>query len=530
MIEKDIIKNKYEIIKKINKGFLSDTFLIQDIFNKNKFILKYTNIKKYDTKIIRIFEKEFSLLSNLSNKNIPKVIEYFSIEKDNNLELFIINEYIEGQNLYELIKSGKYFNEKEVINILDSIIEVLDYLHSFSPPILHRDIKPQNIMYSKNNNIYLIDFGASKEIILNNENQSLSTIIGTQSYMPIEQFQGKCLPSSDIYSLGLTIIYLLSHKEPFSLDKKGLKYYFEKDVNISKGFTKILNKMIDPDFSKRYSSVKELKSDLDNLKSGKNNFDKKILFIPILILIIIIYSYESKKETPPKTEIIKIKEIEKNSNTKIIGTIYFDEKLISEITDIKPKFWFRNEDKNIIENPKVVYSNSKFTIDGLSEGNYGMSISIDANEINPMSYPGDFRKWITFSVKNDNVQELQIEMEKLIHLNSPQDNNYKIEKWGEKCDKYSINSPVNFSWDKIEEDIYYDYSVSLINCEPYNNKNIVYSGTTKDNFIKLELPKNENNEYYLFNLYARKKGNKIGSLMTHGSNGHGWDYRFRVIN
>ncbi|MBC7476344.1 MAG: protein kinase, partial [Candidatus Sericytochromatia bacterium] len=159
----------------------------------------------------------------------------------------------------------------EAINITIQVLKILEYLHNFLPQIIHRDIKPSNILVDQDNIVYLIDFGSVKEkLTYGNISQSgISTIIGTQGYMSIDQFEGKAIPSSDIYSLGLTLLYILSHKEPLQLKKNGLNFLFRDVVNISDKFELIISKMIDPDYTKRYMNIPNLKRDLNALDNQK---------------------------------------------------------------------------------------------------------------------------------------------------------------------------------------------------------------------------------------------------------------------
>lgn len=262
---------KYNLIKQIGKGGFSQTFLATDE-NENQYAIKKINLDLHDIRLLHIVEKEIEFIQKISHPNIPKFYESFKVRENDYLEVNIVQEYIEGQNLYQLIKDGKHFTENEVIKILIQVLKILELLHNSNPSMIHRDIKPSNIMIDNNGKIFLIDFGAIKEKVTfeYTSKSGLSTIIGTQGYMPIEQFEGRINVSSDIYSLGLTAIYLLSGKEPLELPKKGLDIQFDKYVNISSNLSSILNKMINPDYTLRYKSVSQVKRDLYNVSDNKN--------------------------------------------------------------------------------------------------------------------------------------------------------------------------------------------------------------------------------------------------------------------
>lgn len=264
------MKNNFNLIEQIGKGGFSKTYLSEDE-NKNKYAIKKISIEKNDFKLLEIIEREIEFIKKISHPNIPKFFSSFQELNGKYNEVNIVQEYIDGQNLYQLIKDGKTFTEFEVIKILIQVCKILEFLHNFNPMVIHRDIKPSNIMIDKQGKIYLIDFGAIKEKVSfeYTSKSGLSTIIGTQGYMPIEQFENRVNPQSDIYSLGLTAIYLLTKKEPLELPKNGLQIDFEPYVNISNNLFSILSKMTEPDYTERYKSINHLKKDLYSLENKR---------------------------------------------------------------------------------------------------------------------------------------------------------------------------------------------------------------------------------------------------------------------
>ena len=105
--------------------------------------------------------------------------------------------------------SSIHLNEKEVENIAQQILEILKYLHSLDPPVIHQDIKPRNIIRDDNGKIYLVDFGAVQNIY-HNTSMRAKTVFVTYGYMPSEQYRGKAIPATDLYSLGATLLHLLN--------------------------------------------------------------------------------------------------------------------------------------------------------------------------------------------------------------------------------------------------------------------------------------------------------------------------------
>ncbi|MBN2440297.1 MAG: protein kinase [Spirochaetales bacterium] len=269
-MEKNFILNKqYKILKKIGQGGFAETFLALDQKTQKKCVIKYLSLKKADKwKSIELFEREAKILNTIDHPFIPDFIDFFTLETKEDTKLYLVQEFIEGKNLAQLLAEGRHFTEKEVLQIALKMTHILDYLHNFSPPLIHRDIKPSNIIFVPPEKIYLIDFGAVRDKLLNME-QGGSTIIGTFGYMPIEQYEGRALPGTDIYSLGATLIHLLSHKDPALMEKKHMRIDFRPHVTISQEFTAIIEKMIEPDYTNRYQSAKELYKDLWDYSTGK---------------------------------------------------------------------------------------------------------------------------------------------------------------------------------------------------------------------------------------------------------------------
>nr|MDJ0746481.1 ankyrin repeat domain-containing protein [Xenococcaceae cyanobacterium MO_167.B27] len=122
------------------------------------------------------------------------------------------------------------------------------------PPVIHRDIKPNNIIYSDEGKIYLVDFGAVQNTYYNSLMQG-STVVGTYGYMAPEQFRGKAVSATDLYSLGATLLYLLTHRSPAELPQDTLKLDFRNSVAISESFADWLEQMLEPDTEDRFATA-----------------------------------------------------------------------------------------------------------------------------------------------------------------------------------------------------------------------------------------------------------------------------------
>ncbi|MBT9544375.1 MAG: serine/threonine protein kinase [Candidatus Sericytochromatia bacterium] len=226
-------------------------------------VLAWDRLK--DWKSLELFEREAKVLQGLSHPQIPQFLEY--IQQDQTLCL--VQSYVPGQSLEQWLKQKGNFTHSHVLDLALSLTEILVYLQKFSPPLIHRDIKPGNIIIDNRDQPHLIDFGAVRDTLNPATEAGGSTVVGTFGYMAPEQFQGKAYPASDIYSLGVTLIYALTRKAPEELESTGLQLNFRPWVKLPEAFADVLEKMIAPDWQHRYPDAKALQTDLLALKAGK---------------------------------------------------------------------------------------------------------------------------------------------------------------------------------------------------------------------------------------------------------------------
>ena len=214
-------------------------------------------MQKHFKKSIDLFQREgeqLDRLGNESNKRIPKLFAYLEQER----RFYLIQEFIDGQNLLkELDKNGAY-SEAQVRQLLDDLLPILKFVHDNG--VIHRDIKPENIMRRDNGQLVLIDFGMSKH--LNSTVLSRGTTGGTMGYAPPEQIRaGVAYPASDIYALGATCIHLLTDVTPDRLyDFMTNKWIWreqlvEQERGISERLGQALDRMLMTEVQDRHQSV-----------------------------------------------------------------------------------------------------------------------------------------------------------------------------------------------------------------------------------------------------------------------------------
>ena len=258
-----IINQKYQLIEVLGKGGWGVTYLAEDLHNKQKVALKALALNRLsDWKQVELFEREARVLQSLAHPAIPKYLEYFTVDTADNRCFYLAQELAAGKSLASWVKEGWRATESEVKQIAEQLLAILIYLHAQKPPVIHRDLKPDNIIRQADNKIFLVDFGAVKNTYYSTIARS-STVVGTYGYIAPEQFIGQAKPASDLYGLGATILFLLTHVPPAELSTDGLQIKFRDRINISSDFADWLETMVEPEIENRFEDAKTALTVLD---------------------------------------------------------------------------------------------------------------------------------------------------------------------------------------------------------------------------------------------------------------------------
>jgi serine/threonine protein kinase len=254
----------YEIIDILGEGASGITYRATQLQTQQQVALKALSLARIDDwKSLELFEREARVLSAIDRDGMPKYIDYFHTDVDGERYFYIVQELAPGKTLQEWIKAGKRLTESEVTEIAIQILEHLTYLHRQQPPIVHRDLKPSNILRTEDGKVYLVDFGAVRQAYHDTFMRG-STVVGTFGYMAPEQFRGQAFPTTDLYGLGATILSLLTHRSPAEIPLDGLRLNFRDRIQVSPHFADWLERMLEPDVSKRFNSAIQALSTLKN--------------------------------------------------------------------------------------------------------------------------------------------------------------------------------------------------------------------------------------------------------------------------
>lgn len=269
-----LLRHRYLIDKMVGKGGFGTTYLVKDLdcFEEQRILKELTlSIKDEDPLDLkdmaeRLFRREAQVLLNLYHSGIPRLYAYFAEESFS----YLVQDFIPGQTLSEEFKRRKTpLSEEEIMPIITSLADILDYLHSHTPPVIHRDIKPHNLMRHQDGRIMLIDFGAVCQAAASpNANH---TVIGSLGYAPPEQFLGQTTIQSDLYAVGASVIYLLTGVPPrLLLSSSTDKLDKELAGKISPQLLALLKDLVNPQTEARLPNTLTLKKRLASFNNNSN--------------------------------------------------------------------------------------------------------------------------------------------------------------------------------------------------------------------------------------------------------------------
>jgi serine/threonine protein kinase len=259
-VAEDILEERYQLKQQLGRTAVGhQTWLAVDLKSEERVILKLLAFNpQMRWEELKLFEREAQVLESLNYERIPRYRAYFDLDTNvgNGLPWFaLVQDYIPGASLQELIEKGKRFTEQEVIAIARQVLEILIYLHELSPPVLHRDIKPSNLILAEDKKVYLVDFGAVQAQAA--VTGVTFTIVGTSGYAPLEQFWGRAVPASDLYALGATLIHLHTGVAPTDLPLVDSRIQFRDRASFNFYLIKWLEQMTEIALEKRFDRARE---------------------------------------------------------------------------------------------------------------------------------------------------------------------------------------------------------------------------------------------------------------------------------
>jgi len=272
-----ILSGRYLPVRLLGQGGFGAAFLARDRYTPAmrqcvaKLLQPSVSLTPPQLKIAQtLFEREAAVLEELGNEHsqIPSLLAFFeltvpSLQPGKNDQFFyLVQEFIDGKNLEDELAVKGRFSEAETVEVLREILKVLDFVHSRGS--IHRDIKPANIMRAKNGRLYLLDFGAVKQVTQSVGSAKASTGIYSLGYAPPEQMSGQeVYPATDFYALAVTCISLLSGLQPTELfDSYRNEWNWRSRVQVSSRLAEVLDRMLLSAPSQRFQSASEVEAAL----------------------------------------------------------------------------------------------------------------------------------------------------------------------------------------------------------------------------------------------------------------------------
>lgn len=261
-----LLRNRYLAFKPLGKGGFGRTFLAVDLDMPSKLrcVIKQFLPREQSglslEKSTSLFKQEALLLERLGrHMQIPTLFGYFQADK----LMYLVQEFVDGMDLSKELKAEGAYNQEKLLDLLNGLLPVLKFIHDQG--VIHRDIKPANILRRSDRQLVLIDFGAAKQ---KNDNEDTGTMIGSLEYVAPEQQMGRAGTSSDLYSLGVTCINLITGKQPSQVrdtfnDVWRWRENLTNNVEIDDYVGDVINKLIAPAVNLRYQNAIDAIRDLE---------------------------------------------------------------------------------------------------------------------------------------------------------------------------------------------------------------------------------------------------------------------------
>ncbi|HEY9898893.1 MAG TPA: serine/threonine-protein kinase [Pantanalinema sp.] len=263
----DVLQQRYRIEERMMKtGGFGNLYTVTDIKEKRPLAMKQLQHRRQVSDKDRLlFEREGRLLKSFKHHSIPYFYEAFTIEG----AMYLVMERIQGVTLGQYMRLHGAFSEEQVLTLLPQMLEVLSYLHHLRVPVIHRDVKPGNFMFTEDAHVYLIDFGAATDIQPRTDALGPSglpeelTGVFTKGFTPPELFLGMSpMPASDLFALGATVLFLLTARHPFTQFEPMSGTYRLDELGVSAGLRPILAKLLALGVADRYQDAEHVLEDL----------------------------------------------------------------------------------------------------------------------------------------------------------------------------------------------------------------------------------------------------------------------------
>jgi tRNA A-37 threonylcarbamoyl transferase component Bud32 len=252
-----LLNGKYSVSGQLGVGGQGTAYLARRVSDNSDVVLKEFILPVYvDVNVRRqaleSMQHEAAMLKRMDSPRVVKLIEFF-VEDHRG---YLVLERIDGLSLRRVIEEEGRMSEERVRELAVQMCSILTYLHSLSPPVVHRDFTPDNLILGKDGILKLVDFNVAQQT----ESTATGTVVGKHAYLPPEQFRGRPTPQSDIYALGATLVYLLTGEDPEPIT---CSHPILQREDISSELDQIVARATALDTTKRYATIENMALDLE---------------------------------------------------------------------------------------------------------------------------------------------------------------------------------------------------------------------------------------------------------------------------
>ncbi len=263
------LEGRYALARIVGHGAVGTTYRAQDEVSGETVAIKEMPLRPTTPRDqVRRIEREARVLGELRHDRIPACRAHFTAGQGKHRAFYLVQDFVDGPTLAEEM-AGRRYTEDEVLGILDEICAVLEYLHGLAPPVIHRDLKPKNLIRrAADGRLTLIDFGAVRDLV-QDPGIGGSTVAGTYGYMAPEQFRGEATPRSDLYAVGAMAVELLSRRALIDLVGVDHQLDWQKAVHASPATRALVERLLSASPEMRPASAKRVRAEIARIRAGE---------------------------------------------------------------------------------------------------------------------------------------------------------------------------------------------------------------------------------------------------------------------
>jgi thiol-disulfide isomerase/thioredoxin len=247
------LAGRYALLARVGRGAHGVVYRATDLRSGDTVAVKQVLLGNLDSDKARaLVAREGDVLRQLRHPALPRWRDELLIGRGRAATAYLVQDFVEGTDLQAGLAEHRW-SEAEALDLIDEVLDVLVYLHGLHPPVVHRDLKPANLIRRSDGRVALVDFGAVREAL--SDTPGGATVAGTFGFMAPEAFGGAAPPTSDVYSLGMTVVALLSRRPPAELHGRDGHVAWRSAVGLSPGLMGLLDAMLQPEPDRRPSAV-----------------------------------------------------------------------------------------------------------------------------------------------------------------------------------------------------------------------------------------------------------------------------------